>query len=204
MAATTMAFSVAMLHGTRIMGYQYKPEEADALVQLWKYSGYLSGVNVGLLCSSEAEGMEWAEMIDLLQPGPDEDSLKLAKALRDVNQMRGDNAFEKAMMALMTRYHDGLTRATSGDLVADDLRIPNRHWKHAVTLTRFMVSPMEKMRERIPGATMLASLVGNQLWLTAVTKELQGKKPQYQAPERPKFEDRFPKVRRLFAVAGTA
>lgn len=181
MAATNMAFSIAVLHGTRIMGLRFRTDEADSLMALWRYSGYLSGVDPGLLCSSEREGMEWAELIDMVQPGPDEGSRRLAAALRDVTFQRAESPLGKQIAPWLSRYHDGLTRATAGDQVADDLGIPNPLWKYAVPLTHALVTPIEGLRERLPGATWLSSQFGNLIWQGAVAQELGGKRPRFEA-----------------------
>ncbi len=182
MAATTLSFSVAMLYGTRAMGFRFAQEEADALMHLWKYNGYLSGVEPGLLFDSETEAMSWAELIDLLQPGPDEGSIALAQALRNVNFQRPANAIERIVTPWLVRYHDGLTRYTAGDDVADDLGIPNRMWKYAIPLTRVALGPVEGLRARIPGLTYATAVLGNWMVSTAVKKELQGLKPDFRPP----------------------
>ncbi len=185
MAATNLAFSVAVLHGTRIMGLRFTHQEADSLMQLWRYSGYLSGIDPGLLCSSEAEAMEWAELVDLVQPGPDEGSRRLADALRQVTYERAQTPLQKLVADVLVRYHDGLTRAVAGDAVAEDLGIGNPLWKYAIAVTRALVTPLELLRERVPGATFLSALAGNLVWTRAVAQELGGEAPRFGAPPRP-------------------
>ncbi len=187
MAATNLAFSAAVLHGTRLMGLRFTPEEADAVIQLWRYSGYLSGIDTGLLCTCDREAYEWAELVDLVQPGPDEGSRRLADALRNVTFERAVTPFQRAVAEVLACYHDGLTRAVAGDEVADDLGIGNAHWKHAITLTRALVTPLEMLRESLPGATWLSSLAGNYVWTQAVAQELGGKAPQFARPPRPRL-----------------
>jgi len=191
MAATNLAFSVAVLHGTRTMGLRFTSEEADSLMQLWRYSGYLSGIDPGLLCSSESEAMQWAELVDLVQPGPDDGSRLLADALRQVNYDRAVTPLQMFVADLLARYQDGLTRAVAGDGVADDLGLGNHLWKYAIPVTRALVTPLEMLRESLPGATYLSSLAGNFVWTHAVAQELGGKAPKYAAPQRPRFEGRF-------------
>lgn len=183
MAATSLSFSVAMLYGTRAMGLHFEPREADDLMLLWRYSGYLSGVDPGLLAASEAEGMEWAELIDLVQPGPDEGSVALAQALRRVIAERAERSWEKALAPFVLRYHDGLTRATAGDDVADDLGVGHPKWKYAVTLTKGLVWPIESVRPWIPGANRLASWLGYRAFLQAVAHDLQGREARFEIPK---------------------
>lgn len=183
MAATSLSFSVAMLYGTRAMGLRFDQREADDLMLLWRYSGYLSGVDAGLLPASEAEGMEWAELIDLLQPGPDQGSVALAQALRRVILERAESPWEKALAKVALRYHDGLTRATAGDDVAEDLGCGHPYWKYAVTLTRGLVWPIESLRPWIPGANRMASWIGYRAFLQAVAHDLKGEDARFEMPK---------------------
>lgn len=185
MAATSLSFSVAMLYGTKLMGLKFTQQEADDLMLLWRYSGYLSGVDPGLLSASEAEGMEWAELIDLLQSGPDEGSVALAQALRRVIMERAESPFEKLLAPLALKFHDGVTRATAGDDVADDLGVPHRHWKYAVPLAKALVWPAESLRPWIPFANRMAAWLGNQAFLYAVERDLEGKRATFRMPKLP-------------------
>lgn len=182
MAATSLSFSVAMLYGTRAMGLKFTQQEADDLMLLWRYSGYLSGVDAGLLSASEAEGMEWAELIDLVQPGPDEGSVALAQALRRVIEERAESRLEKLIAPFALRFHDGITRVTAGDDVADDLGLSHRNWKYAVSLARALVWPAENLRPVIPFANRAASWLGYRAFVQVVTRELQGKRATFELP----------------------
>lgn len=184
MAATNIAFSVAVLHGTRQLGLRFTAEEADSVIQLWRYSGFLSGIDPGLLCSSEAEAMVWADLVTTLQPGPDEGSRRLAQALRDVTYERATTPFQRAIAEILARYHDGVTRAVAGDEVADGLGLGNPLWKFAVPITRALVTPLELVRERLPGATYLSALAGNLVWRRAVDQELGGRPAEFAPPPR--------------------
>lgn len=184
MAATNIAFSVAVLHGTRQLGLRFTPEEADSVIQLWRYSGFLSGIDPGLLCSSEAEAMTWADLVTTVQPGPDEGSRQLARALRDVTYERATTPLQRVIAELLARYHDGVTRAVAGDEVADGLGLGNPLWKFAVPLTRAVVTPFEIAREYLPGATYLSALAGNLVWQRAVDQELGGRPAEFAPPPR--------------------
>lgn len=182
MAATSLSFSVAMLYGTKIMGLKFKPQEADDLMHLWRYSGYLSGVDPGLLAASEAEGMEWADLVDLVQPGPDEDSVALAQALRRVIEERAESGLDKLLSPIALVLHDAVTRATAGDDVADDLGLPRRPWKYAIALGKALVWPAESLRPWIPGANRMAAWLGHRAFIQAVKHDLKGAKATFDMP----------------------
>src|SRR5690606_14584775 len=115
MAGTVIEFSLLVLQGAREMGFHFAHEEAEAVVHLWRYVGLLSGVEPKLLEELETEerGMRFAHMVKLVQPGPDQDSLDLAHALRRVPgeaalRIGGGRPSDVRMATFMERYHDGL------------------------------------------------------------------------------------------------
>ncbi|MCS6798822.1 MAG: DUF2236 domain-containing protein [Myxococcota bacterium] len=186
MAATIHSFSTAVLYGTRRLGMRYRPDEADALVQLWRYAGYLNGVDPALLSATEADALEWADLFDLVQPGPDEGSLRLAAALRATNLERASGPLQHALAPWVLRLHDGITRATAGDAKADALGIPRDPWQgRLVAATRLVVGLAERLREWLPGATTLAAQLGARLHEAAVRGELQGIEPTFDIGSRP-------------------
>ncbi|AKF05690.1 oxygenase MpaB family protein [Sandaracinus amylolyticus] len=201
MAATSLSFSVSVLYATRIMGFRYTTEEADSFIRLWRYVGWLSGVDAALLPSSEREAMDVAHMIDDMQPGPDADSLALARALREVTGSRKDRPIDQLISPILLRWHDAITRATAGDEKADDLGVPDGWFRYLVPGGRLIIEPIERAREAIPGATRLLSWVGNRSHAFAVRKELGGREPTFAPPRTIPFADRFPILARATAAS---
>src|SRR5690606_16887053 len=135
---TVIEFSLLVLRGAREMGFHFTHEESEALVHLWRYVGHLSGVEPGLLEEFETEerGSRFAYLVKLVQPGPDQDSLDLTRALRAVPgeaamRIGGGRAFDVRMARFMERYHDGLAWAFNGEEIATNLEIPNASWRYA-------------------------------------------------------------------------
>jgi hypothetical protein len=192
MAATSLSFSVSVLFATRIMGFRYATEEADAFIRLWRYVSWLSGVDPALLPSSEREAMDLAHMVDSLQPGPDADSLALAQALRNTTANRNDTPTDRLITPILLRWHDAITRATAGDQKADDLGVPDGWFRHMVAGGRLVIGPIERAREAIPGASRLISWLGNRSHAFAVHKELKGKEPRFEPPRSIPFGARSP------------
>jgi hypothetical protein len=56
MAGTNLMFSVGVLDGLTRLGYRFKPVEREAMVHLWRYAGYLLGVEPDLQVADEIEG----------------------------------------------------------------------------------------------------------------------------------------------------
>lgn len=185
MVGTVVEFSWLMLEGTRKMGYRFTHDESEAIVHLWRYAGYLSGVDERLLrhFDTEAHMRHLAEMIYEIQPGPDESSLALAAALRKVPLQAAGSAFERAIARWTVKYHDGMTWALNGDEIARDLEIPNRSWRWALWPTRLAVGAFETWRALTPGGDRVASWLGNRLVRYQVDRMLERKEPSYQ-PKR--------------------
>jgi ER-bound oxygenase mpaB/B'/Rubber oxygenase, catalytic domain len=49
-------FSAGVLDGLSRLGYRFSQVEREALVHLWRYAGYLLGVDPELLIADEFEG----------------------------------------------------------------------------------------------------------------------------------------------------
>lgn len=181
MAGTVVEFSLLVLAGARKMGFHFTRREADAVVHLWRYCGYLSGVNEALLThfASEETGVRFAMLINDVQPGADDDSVALAQALRKVPEQIARTPAQRRMSGFVTKYHDGLTRAFNGDVIADQLRIPNRRWKWAIYPTRAFIAPLEIARRALPGASSVATRLGNRLVRADVDRMLQGAEPEF-------------------------
>ncbi|MCA9773820.1 MAG: DUF2236 domain-containing protein, partial [Myxococcales bacterium] len=195
MAGTILEFSLLFLWGARMMGFRFRPEESEAIMHLWRYSGYVSGVDAGLSCATEDEAFNVAHLADSILAPADEDSVALAQALRRVILHGAKTPLQKRMAPFLIRYHDGLTRAFNGDAVADALRIPNRWWKLAIVPTRAMVTPFEILRPYVPGGNRIASFLGNQILRIGVQTQLEGSEPDFHPGEKVHGEPR----RRRFA-----
>ena len=181
MFGTLLEFSLLMMDGVQRLGFFLTSQEREAILAMWRYCGHLSGVDPWLLehLGSEANTRRLAELLRLVQPGPDEDSRALTEQLL---QVPGQNAKGKGppFLALtVSRIHNGLARAFNGPEIADDLGIPNDLWKYSVYPIRAAVAPFEWLRRRVPGASELASQVGNRAVRGDLTRILRGEEPSF-------------------------
>jgi hypothetical protein len=83
MQATNLAFSVVYLLGQRAMGVIITRAEGAALMHLWRYIGWLCGIEEEWLCHTEQQGRIALYQNALSQPPPDESSRLLGAALVD-------------------------------------------------------------------------------------------------------------------------
>jgi hypothetical protein len=84
MAATQTLFSVSLLHNLRRLGFWFSRRESDAVVHLWRYVGYLLGLEMDLMPTTESAGRQLQELLLDVAGGPDEDSIRLTAALMEV------------------------------------------------------------------------------------------------------------------------
>ncbi|TNC91991.1 MAG: hypothetical protein CSH36_06840 [Thalassolituus sp.] len=83
MQVTWLAFSVMFLLGQRVLGVPVTQSEAADVMALWRYIGWLMGVDESLLCASEQEGRVALYRNLLSQAQADGTSVQLARALMD-------------------------------------------------------------------------------------------------------------------------
>ncbi len=83
MQATNLGFSVVYLIAQRSMGVIITRAEGRAVMHLWRYIGWLNGVEERWLCDSEQQGRVALYRNILSQPPPDESSRLLGAALID-------------------------------------------------------------------------------------------------------------------------
>jgi len=183
MLGTLIEFSLLVLEGGRQLGFHFTDEEAEALVHLWRYNGYLQGVDSELLAhlENEAKGIRMANLLRLVQAGPDEESIAMAQALRVVPIQIARTRSERMVARFQTRVHDGLTWAFNGNEIAADLRIPNRHWRHVIVPTRMGIRVLERVRRTVPGGTWAADWVGNTSVRWEIEHALGGTEPTFRA-----------------------
>lgn len=81
MAATQLGFSVIFLLGSRTLGVPIARDEGEAVMHLWRWIGWLMGVDECWLPTTETEGRVLLHQILVSQAPPDESSRQLGQAL---------------------------------------------------------------------------------------------------------------------------
>lgn len=83
MLATYLAFGPIMLVGMRAMGIPVTPHESKAVMHLWKYAGWLMGVEERWLVDRERDGLVRLYQTFLTQSRADWTSAELGRALSE-------------------------------------------------------------------------------------------------------------------------
>ncbi len=181
MLGTLLEFSLLMMDGVQRLGFLVTPEERKAILAMWRYCGHLSGVDPWLLqpLGSEAETRRLAELIRMVQPGPDEDSRILTEQLLKVPEQNAKGAGPRFLGIAVSRFHNGLARALNGPEIADNLGIPNDFWQYSEYPVRALVTPLERARRMIPGASRLVARASNQVIRKDLERILRGRSAEF-------------------------
>jgi hypothetical protein len=160
MAGTTLLLSVMVLTALRRMGAHFASDEARAVIQLWRYSGYLLGVDEELLCSSEPEARRLAQQACFSSNEPDEHSRELVSALFDTRFKMPIGGIRWPMAV-----YRGLARELVGEDLADRLGL-QRVWHGPLLLAgvRSLLAGLELTRRVVPGMNTFATGAGQRLW----------------------------------------
>ncbi len=134
MAGTNLMFSVGVLDGLSRLGYRFDKVEREALVHLWRYAGYLLGVESELLIADEFEGNRLLDLMFAFEPAPDDDSRALVDALMQTSfdYVRGFKAGRCCSVNLCY----GMSQALIGDEHAKALGYPKTRWRWLVPAVR--------------------------------------------------------------------
>lgn len=116
MLATYLAFGPIMMTGMRAMGIPITPHESKAVMHLWKYAGWLMGVEEKWLVDKERDGLVRLYHTFLTQSRADWTSRELGSALADEPLERhyawGDRWPRLEKLRLRWQYHLHLSNSS--------------------------------------------------------------------------------------------
>lgn len=160
LAGTHLLFSVACMGGLQRLGLHYTAAEREAIMHLWRYLGWLSGIDEALLPATEADGWRLFWLMAATEMHPDEDSLALAQALLKGSGLAARDVPGPLIEAGLS-FNAGMSRYLLGDEACDALGLPrSRTAKLAVKAMTRAVSTVELGRRVVPGGTLIAGLIG--------------------------------------------
>jgi hypothetical protein len=189
MAGTNLLFSVGVLDALTRIGYIFKPAEREALIHLWRYAGYLLGVENELLVAGEWEGHRLLDLMFTFEPKPDDDSRALVNALMQTSfeYVRGFKAARPCSMNLCY----GISRALIGDARADALGYPQTPWKWLVPMVWPATRAIELTRCWSPTVQGLARVAGPKAFRHLLSERgLKGRAGEFVVPKKIAVESR--------------
>jgi len=161
---TSLLFSVVLLDGLRQLGIRILPADAEAYMHLWRYSGYLMGIDPELLPATTAEARRLIDLLELTTGEPDLDSRRLTRALLEVPIHEAKTRTQKTYAKRLHRFAASMCRELVGDKVADQLGVPRSTWRLMIPFVRGVVSGVELIRESVPYAGLPAAWAGSMYW----------------------------------------
>ncbi len=186
MVGTTMLFSLAFLEGVRAFGFIVTDQEADDFLHLWRYNGWLIGVEPELLPTSEAAAVRLSDLIALTQGQPDDDARMLVRSFIESPAYAAPEGDPKAQ-ALARRHVAlgfGFARSLLGEEMADALELPRTSARLVMPGIRRVLSRMERVGRRVPGYDRKLAQAGRSYWKQTIELGLAGRMAQFMPPAR--------------------
>ena len=159
--ATILEFSSIFLMGLRALGFIFTKAEREAVVHLWRYVGYLMGVDERILPGSGADSLRAMYLMAATIPASDEDTRLLGTALANVPlRSAGDDWFSQRLARIERDLRIGYTRYILGDRAGDALGLPRTAAKYVWPAQFPLMFGAELVRANVPPLNRLLVKLG--------------------------------------------
>jgi hypothetical protein len=163
-ATTALLFSHGFSEGVRRLGGQVSERAEGDLIHLWRYTGYLLGVDEELLSTSLEEARLLANLVDLIDGGPDDDSRQLIMAMLKPEPFH--QAFKNAQVAEGVRaMYFAACRELIGPAYASAIGLSDG--PHDVAFRRVLRPSLRaatKIASKVPGSSSTFERWGQTYW----------------------------------------
>lgn len=167
MCGTVLLFSSVFAEGLELLGFRLTEEERADHLHLWRYVGWLMGVDPELLPATSTEAADLHAMIEGTQGPPDDDARALARALIEARPLTEDRAvLKRAERAIPLGYV--LSRHLIGDTRADQLGYPRDAWQLAPKALRHLMGTAVELGRWLPLRDQALQALGERYWTTVV------------------------------------
>lgn len=173
--ATNLLFSYIYMHSLRALGFRFTRDERESVMHLWRYAGYLMGVDEKLLPADEADASRVAFLNYLTLADPDEDSRRLAQSLMNASNTVAEQApwLPGWVKRMEYGYRGSYSRLMLGKRTADYLGLPDTPMKFLVLGTVPVVFGLETLRCNVPGATWAMTRLGERMIKRGIEQQTQ-------------------------------
>ncbi len=114
------SFSARLIYHIQRLGASFNPEEREAFMQIWRYSGHLMGIPETILFTTEDEANAMFRVGHICEPSPSIESIVLASSLINSAPLFVGMTQPEERQNL-ANYISMVSRALIGDQLADDL-----------------------------------------------------------------------------------
>lgn len=181
MVATIHLFSTAFIEGVKALGMELSELDREDFLHLWRYVGFVIGVDEPLLPRAVREAeLQWG-VITATQGPPDEDSRALASALLEGPLHRATTAEERALAQKHVAAAKAVCRALIDDERADALGLPRDRWSMLPPLVSGAVRSLDRMRG-FRGVDLWLERQGRRYWEHAIAIGSQGRPLRFDLP----------------------
>jgi hypothetical protein len=160
MLGTNLLFSLGFLLGARTLGMSFARDEAESVIHLWRYVGYLLGIDEPLLPASVREAERAMYLVGASQPSADDDSVELANALHREPLERAHTDRERRFAHVEMAIRTSLSRVLLGEDVANELHLPKSPLGFAARGIVPVVALLERLRKTAPFGNSIAYRLG--------------------------------------------
>lgn len=174
MLATILLFSTVFLDGIDRFGIDVSQAEAEKYWALWRYVGYVIGVEESLLPESLQEARTTADFIRLTQGPPDADSRALVRALLDEPLRQAHSESELRRARRQVAFIEGVCRELLDPETADGLGLRTTWASRAMPRVRATFGVLGKVRRHIAPLDRWVNAMGARYWAYSVRRGLKG------------------------------
>ena len=143
------AFSGRLMQHTAALGGDFTPEEREAYVHVWRYTGLLMGIPEEILFHDEASALRVFRVGRMCEPPADDDAIIMANSIVNSAPVIV-GVSEPAERRRMARIVTQTARELIGDELADTFRFPTRRRK-VIPWMRFKNRSRRIVRRILPG-----------------------------------------------------
>ncbi len=172
--ATILEFSSIYMFGLRALGFLFTRREREAVVHLWRYVGYVMGVDERILPTCEDDANRAMYLMSATLPPSDDDTRALGMALADVPlRAAGDGWLSKRLAKVERTLRIGYTRYVLGDHAGDALGLPRTAAKYVWPAQVPLRLGFELVRATVPPVNRLVIKLGERLAEREFPKQVQ-------------------------------
>lgn len=180
---TLLLFSYTVHEWLARLGYVMTRQERDDFLHLWRYAGYVLGVEEELLCATYEEAAAQWDLLASTQDPPDDDARTLARALMESGRIAARTRDEEAASRRRIPFAYALSRYLIGDFYADALGYPKSPWAHVFPVFRELhAAGLGRLRTFGPAGGFAFEL-GRRYWQEVTRVALRGVPASFAMPD---------------------
>lgn len=180
---TLLLFSHTVHGWLARLGHVMTAQERDDFLHLWRYAGYVLGVEEELLCATHEEAAAQWDLLSTTQEPPDDDARSLARALMESGRLAARTSDQEDAARKRIPFAYALSRYLIGDAYADALGYPKSRWGYAFPVARELhAAGLGRLRTLGPAGN-LAFDFGRRYWREVTHAALKGVPAAFSMPD---------------------